>query len=295
MKRRDEVLVGIVLVAATVVGVLGTLWLVRGGLSSGYPLYTVVPWGAGLTQGQPVLLAGAKVGYVSDIELRQNGTLLVTLNVNKDYKVPQGSTAQVKAVGLFGDQSIALTPDYRRPIDQYVPAGDTLPSGPTQVSIDQLLMRVDTVSRGLSDVAKTFQVEMVQQGGIADLRQTLTRTNALVSQLSGIAAEQSRQLTATMTQLRHTVAAVDSTQIDSTVRNLQRTSANVAALSADLQKTSLQINSVLAKIDSGGGTAGKLINDPGLYNDLRRLTARLDTVTADFKAHPKKYVNLSIF
>jgi phospholipid/cholesterol/gamma-HCH transport system substrate-binding protein len=295
MKRRDEVLVGILLVAATIVGVLGTLWLVRGGLSSGYPLYTVVPWGAGLTQGQPVLLAGAKVGYVADIELRQNGTLLVTLNVNKDYKVPQGSTATVKAVGLFGDQSIALTPDYRRPINVYIPPGDTLPSGPTQVSIDQLLMRVDTVSRGLSDVAKTFQVEMVQQGGIADLRQTLTRTNALVSQLSGIAAEQSRQLTATMTQLRHTMAAVDSTQIDSTVRNLQRTSANVAALSADLQKTSLQINSVLAKIDSGGGTAGKLINDPGLYNDLRRLTARLDTVTADFKAHPKKYVNLSIF
>ena len=60
MKRRDEVLVGVLLVAATIVGVLGTLWLVRGGLSSGYPLYTVVSWGAGLTQGQPVLLAGAR-------------------------------------------------------------------------------------------------------------------------------------------------------------------------------------------------------------------------------------------
>jgi phospholipid/cholesterol/gamma-HCH transport system substrate-binding protein len=295
MKRRDEVLVGVLLVAATIVGVLGTLWLVRGGLSSGYPLYTVVSWGAGLTQGQPVLLAGAKVGYVADIELRQNGTLVVTMNVNKDYKIPQGSTATVKAVGLFGDQSIALTPDYRRPINVYIDPGDTLPSGPTQVSIDQLLMRVDTMSRGLSDVTKTFQVEMVQQGGIADLRQTLTRTNALVSQLSGIAAEQSRQLTLTMTQLRHTAAALDSAAIDSTVRNLQATTANVAALSADLQKTSIQVNSLLAKIDSGGGTAGKLINDPGLYNDLRRLTTRLDSVTADFKAHPKKYVNLSIF
>ena len=295
MKRRDEVLVGILLVAATIVGVLGTLWLVRGGLSSGYPLYTVVPWGAGLTQGQPVLLAGAKVGYVADIELRQNGTLLVTLNVNKDYKVPQGSTATVKAVGLFGDQSIALTPDYRRPIDQYVPPGDTLPSGPTQVSIDQLLMRVDTVSRGISDVTKAFEVQMVQQGGIADMRQTLMRTNALVAQLSGIAAEQSRQLSATMVQLRHTAAALDSTAIDSTVHNLQTTTANVAALSADLQKTSNQINSLLAKIDKGEGTAGKLINDPGLYDDMRRLTSRLDSVTADFKTHPKKYVNLSIF
>ena len=112
MKRRDEVLVGILLVAATIVGVLGTLWLVRGGLTSGYNLYTIVPWGNGLTQGQPVLLAGAKVGYVGDVTLRPNGTLLVTLKVDKDYKIPQGSTATVKAVGLFGDQSIAITPDY---------------------------------------------------------------------------------------------------------------------------------------------------------------------------------------
>lgn len=295
MKRRDEVLVGMLLTAATAVGVLGTLWMVRGGLKSGYPLYTVTPWGGGLTQGQPVLLAGAKVGYVSDIELRQNGTLLVTMRVNDDYKIPQGSTAAVKAVGFFGDQSIALTPDYRRPIDQFIAAGDTLPAGPAAVSMDQLLSRVDTVSRGISDVTRAFEVQMVQQGGIADLRETLTRTNQLVTQLSGIAAEQSRQLSATMTTLRHTVAAVDSASVDSTVRNLQATSANVAALSAELQKTSTQVNSLLAKVDSGQGTAAKLLNDPGLYNDLRRLTTRLDSVTADFKAHPKKYVNLSIF
>ena len=149
MKRRDEVLGGILLVAATIVGVLGTLWLVRGGLTSGYNLYTIVPWGNGLTQGQPVLLAGAKVGYVGDVTLRPNGTLLVTLKVDKDYKIPQGSTATVKAVGLFGDQSIAITPDYRRPINVYVPADDTLPSGPAAVSIDQLLSRVDTVSRAM--------------------------------------------------------------------------------------------------------------------------------------------------
>jgi hypothetical protein len=34
MKRRDEVLVGIFLTVAAAIALLGTLWLVRGGLSS---------------------------------------------------------------------------------------------------------------------------------------------------------------------------------------------------------------------------------------------------------------------
>ena len=38
-----------------------------------------------------------------------------------------------------------------------------------------------------------------------------------------------------------------------------------------------------------------LLNDPGLYYDLRRLTTRLDSLTIDFKAHPRKYINLTIF
>ena len=45
-KRRDEVLVGIVVAAAIAVVVLGSLWLARGGLSKGYPLYVKFPWGA---------------------------------------------------------------------------------------------------------------------------------------------------------------------------------------------------------------------------------------------------------
>lgn len=295
MKRRNEVLVGIVLTVATIVGVLGTLWLVRGGLSSGYPLYTVTPWGAGLTQGQPVLLAGAKIGYIADVELRQNGTLLVSLNVNKQYRVPQGSTAAVKPIGLFGDQSIAITPDYRRPITAYVDPGDTLPTGLAAVSIDQLLSRVDTVSRGIADVTKAFEVQLVQQGGIEDIRSTLARTNKLVGQLSEIAADQSRELSLTMRQLRSTAAAVDSTTVDSTLRNFQTASANVAALTDSLRTTTAKLNATLGHLERGDGTAGKLLTDTLLYRDVRSLVTRLDSMTADIKKNPKRYINLSIF
>ena len=38
-----------------------------------------------------------------------------------------------------------------------------------------------------------------------------------------------------------------------------------------------------------------LLNDPGLYNDLRRVLTRVDSLTADFKKNPKRYINLEIF
>ena len=70
--------------------VLGSLWLARGGLSKGYPLYAKFPWGAGLKQGQPVWLVGVNVGYVDEVELHQDGILVTTLRIQNDYKVPVG-------------------------------------------------------------------------------------------------------------------------------------------------------------------------------------------------------------
>ena len=103
MKRRDEVLVGLIVTVAIIVTVLGSLWLARGGLSKGYPLYAKFPWGAGLKQGQPVWLVGVTVGYLDEVELHQDGTLVTTLRIQKSYQVPVTSTAAVVPNGIFGD------------------------------------------------------------------------------------------------------------------------------------------------------------------------------------------------
>ena len=88
MKKRDDVLVGLVIAVAIIVAIIGSLWLARGGLSKGYPLYAKFPWSAGLKQGQPVLLGGVNIGYVDEVELRPNGTVLTTFRVGKEYHVP---------------------------------------------------------------------------------------------------------------------------------------------------------------------------------------------------------------
>jgi phospholipid/cholesterol/gamma-HCH transport system substrate-binding protein len=293
MKRRDEVLVGLLLTVAVVVGIVGTIWLVRGGLSSGYPLYARFAWGEGLKQGQPVFLVGVNVGFVSEIELRQDGTLVVEMNINDDYQVPEGTTAQVQSVGFFGDRAIALTP--AGPARTFIASGDTVPTGKSGVSLDQILARVDTVGRSASDVARAIEVQLVDSGALRDLRSTLSATNRLVLQLSQVVALQSRELQLTLATARRTVAAVDSTQVDSTVRYLRQASENLAQLTTQFQGTTERLNSVLARLESGEGTAAKLLNDPGLYDDMRRLLTRVDSLTVDFKKNPRRYINLEIF
>jgi len=136
-KKRDEVLVGLVIAVAVIVTVLGSLWLARGGLSKGYPLYAKFPWGAGLKQGQPVLLVGVNVGYVDEVDLHQDGILVTTLRIQKAYKVPVTSTAAVVPNGIFGDMAIAVTPS--RPDTRSFKAGDTVPVGPSSPGIAELI------------------------------------------------------------------------------------------------------------------------------------------------------------
>ncbi|MFL5500540.1 MAG: MlaD family protein [Gemmatimonadaceae bacterium] len=293
MKTRDEILVGLVVTAAIVVTVLGSLWLARGGLSKGYPLYAKFPWGAGLKQGQPVLLVGVSVGYVDEVDLHQDGTLVTTLRVQNHYQVPVTSKATVVANGIFGDMAIALTPS--KPDPRAFKAGDTIPVGPSSPGIAELTSKADSVMRSVNSITAALEHEMVATGGIRDLRSTIGATNRLVADFSAIANEQSRQLSATMASLRRATTAIDPAKVDSTLANFQTTSANLAELSGQVKETSRKLDAVLAKVDSGPGSAAMLINDPGAYNDVRALLQRMDSLIADIKKNPKRYINVKIF
>ena len=115
MKRRNEILVGGLLLVSLAIGILGTIWLVRGGFRSGYPLYSVFKWGTNLKVGQAVRLAGVQVGYVEDVQLRDDGTLVLNMAIEEGRKIPRNARSVVQAVGIFGDAEVALlgTPDTR--------------------------------------------------------------------------------------------------------------------------------------------------------------------------------------
>jgi len=69
-----------------------------------------------------------------------------------------------------------------------------------------------------------------------------------------------------------------------------------------LDKSSKSLESILARVDRGEGTLGKLSTDDTLYKNaseasanLNRATQELNKLLVDFQAHPRKYINLEIF
>jgi phospholipid/cholesterol/gamma-HCH transport system substrate-binding protein len=300
MKKRDDVLVGIVMAVAVIVAILGSLWLARGGLSKGYPLYAKFPWNSGLKQGQPVLLAGVNVGYVDEVQLRPDGTVLTTFRVGKDYKVPSGTVATVVANGIFGDMAIALTP--KGPNPNSIPPEDTVPVGPSAPGIAQITGKADSIATSVNAMTTALNRQLIEAGGVEDLRRALASSNQLmvnmnrlVTQFSSIAAEQNRQLTLTQASLRNATSGIDSAKIDSTLTYIRTTSANMAQLTADFRLTAMKLDSVVSKANSGSGSVGLMLNDPGAYNDVRALIQHMDSLMADVKKNPRKYINLSIF
>jgi len=293
MKRRDEVLVGIVATAALALAIMGSLFLARGGLVPGYPVYSVFPWGAGLKQGQPVMLSGVTVGYVDEVNIRNDGYLVVTLRVYKRFSVPKGTSARVVPNGFFGDMMVAMTPTIAT--EETFAIGDTIPAGPPSLAIGDVITRVDSIGRDVQALTRALRRELVDDGGLADVRKTVKNANALVESLGEIAKVQSAELTKTQESLRRLVNAVDSTEVAKTVESLSSASENVSVLATDLRTTTARLNGVLAKLEGTEGSAGMLMNDAGLYRDVRGLLQRLDSLTADFQKNPRKYIKLSIF
>jgi phospholipid/cholesterol/gamma-HCH transport system substrate-binding protein len=71
---------------------------------------------------------------------------------------------------------------------------------------------------------------------------------------------------------------------------------------ADLEKTIKEIHAamkelsiMLHNLNNGDGTVAKILNDKEVYQQLQGTIKSINTLVDDVKAHPKRYVNISIF
>ena len=62
-----------------------------------------------------------------------------------------------------------------------------------------------------------------------------------------------------------------------------------------LDSAAARVDSVLARMDRGDGTLGRVATDEALYDELVLTLRETRTLVADMRANPKKYVKLSLF
>ncbi|HTE44748.1 MAG TPA: hypothetical protein VK636_05845, partial [Gemmatimonadaceae bacterium] len=164
---------------------------------------------------------------------------------------------------------------------------------------NEIMDHVDSIGRSVSVLTKALEVEVVQAGTLKDIHKAMAAAAEFSAQLQSVTAEQNRNFTKTLEAFRegaqHVSNLADSVQLAAVVANARQITENTARLAANVDSTNAQLQKLLAQAKNGNGTVGKLLSDSLLYMDTRHLLQRMDSLLADVKANPKKYINLRIF
>jgi len=137
---RTEVIVGVFVLVG--IACLGYLAIKLGKLevlgSSGYSVYADFPSVAGLKLGDPVEIAGVRVGRVEQMGLAEDRARL-HLRILDDVKLQEDVIASVRARGLIGDKFVLITPGAS---DKIIPPGGRIRETESPPDIPDLIGKI---------------------------------------------------------------------------------------------------------------------------------------------------------
>lgn len=254
----------------------------------------------GLQSGTQVSINGYKVGNVTSIGFKDHsGKLLVTFSVNKDFEFSSNSVAELYDTGIIGGKGIQIIPVFdQAPMAR---SGDTLISkskpGLTEL-VQQNLTPLQHKVEGAVSNADSLLVrvnEVLDDQTREDLRQTVAGLNRLVASFESSAENLNLLLENNKEQLDRSLKNVD--KITSNFSKLSDTllQADLSGTLSNFQLTVERLNGILAKIEQGEGSLGKLHQDETLYDNLAEASRELELLLQDFRLNPKRYVNVSVF
>jgi phospholipid/cholesterol/gamma-HCH transport system substrate-binding protein len=291
LRYRREAAVGFFLIVATVVFVLGMMWLRGKSLRSGELVRIVFTDVSGLKIGDPVRTSGVTVGQVQDIRLVSPGKVVVNLELAA-VKAPRGDArAMVRALDFFGARYVDYDPGTAA---EPLRTTDPIP-GQREADLTELAQSVAGPGRqALNNAAQLLGPQTA-----VELRGVLTDARAAIAQLGNATETGSREAGQTLLKLRELLQRLDlllgGGAAAQTLENVRDASRNLAQVTATLQKTSTTLDSILGRINTGRGSLGRLVNDTTLVTDLHEASTALTTLLNDVRVNPKRYINVRIF
>ena len=101
----------------------------------------------------PVVIAGVRVGEVSNISLSDNFRANVEMNLDPNLKLPTDTSAAIMTSGVLGDRYIELQPGAE---DQILKSGDHITFTQSAVILERLIGQlIYGVTKGNNPPAKT--------------------------------------------------------------------------------------------------------------------------------------------
>ncbi|AXE18098.1 MCE family protein [Runella rosea] len=263
-----------------------------------YVLYDNV---GSLQPSNPIKLNGVAVGIVKATELLQErgNAVLVTLDINRNIILTKGTKAMLTSELLGGSALMLQIPSGAPRLNE----GDTL-LAETEKGIQSLLQEkalpvvknADSLIVSLNKIINQFD-----QTGYA-LNKLLTTTDQTAMGINALVDQNRQTIAATMANINALSASLIETEkgMKPILSNLLTTTDSLKALR--LGQTLAQANAAVATLqksltalEQGQGTAGKLLKDQALYDNLNRTIVSVNKLMTNFRQYPKRYVNVSVF
>jgi phospholipid/cholesterol/gamma-HCH transport system substrate-binding protein len=262
-----------------------------------YIITTSVPNASGIRKGDPVQMHGVNVGRIMGFSIGAQG-VDIRLEIEGEYPISKDSRVELKASGLFGGMVADIIPGASA---QKVGWGDRIAGG-TGVG---LFDKMDELAGEADKVAKRVQ-GLLSDEMVKDLQGSASGARQSLESLQAILKEQRGELRGLSTSLKRSAEGLERVttgpELERTLKRVDLLVGRLDGTLTTLDRSSKSLESVLARMDRGEGTLGKLSTDETLYKNAAEATANLNKATvelnkllADFQAHPRKYINLKVF
>lgn len=268
----------------------------------------------GLVVANPVTVNGMEVGQVTEIEFTDDnsGRILVTIEVQDDFQIPENSVARIYSSDLMGSKAVGLM---LGSANNLAKAGDTLSSSvesglkdavneqvrPIRNKAENLMLSIDTVVTVIQDV---FNKETRKDlaNSFASIDATLKYLKNTTYNIDTLMTMERDRLAMIVGNLEAITRNIDHNEgkINNIMTNLSTVSDSLARadISATLNKANEsieQITSITRKLNEGQGTAAKLLNNDSVYRNLQEATHEMNMLLLDMKLNPQRYVHFSVF
>lgn len=313
MKISNETKVGILSAVGITFLVLGFNFLKGNSLfSSKKKIYAVYKQVNGLQPSNSVQVNGLIVGNVTDLEVldKNAGQILVTLSISRKIEIPKNSVARISSE-LLGTKKVEL--DFGNAAE-YLQNGDTIYAAVdnsitdalkeqlnplvsklegTLGQVDSLLMTVnsvfDTTAKGnlrsainhLNGTMGHLSTATNSLNGMLERNGNLYNTFSNLESVSGNLKNNNEKITGILDNANKAMSTIANGELEQTLKSLQETSA--------------ALSQTMAKLNSSDGTAGLLLNDKKVYNNLQATLGSLNKLIEDLRYNPKRYVHFSLF
>jgi len=246
-----------------------------------------------LTASSPVTIKGNKIGKIEAIKYDfDSGKTRVSFSVDPKLKFSKNSKIRLYQTGLMGGNALAI-----------IDANDGVMAEPGDFIASDI--KQGLMSSMEDDLPKVT----------ASLDGTLRSADTLVNSLNALVIDESdvglkstiAELNATLKSFKNSSILIQGVindndkKIASILDNFDKASKNLSDLSselkgaglsttvADLSKTLVSMQSLLASVTNGEGTIGKLLKDDALYKNLEGASREMESLLLDIKLHPSRY------